>query len=302
MPGVENGKPHSTANGSQSILADWHLLTLVSQNSTSAHTKALVMESAELQRTSSVQQADLAACKHCLWPLGNPGVGSKGTSFPVLVCGGSAALEQRPLSTVDVDIKSMCVSLKDTSAGSGSTSALTSAACCANVPGSQGNHGLFLLPIRKPQPAVVVCAVDCQAGGRKWSVAQQRTLPSPACDTLTPLCVASAAATRTGQAGAVVGQGHGNSREHGVLVVAQGQTGDKHPALYVWADPGMGGKVSIPALHPAAVRAGQDRQMRYFSACISACVSSMHVRDLISWFEVIFSVNFLHQRSLCESW
>jgi hypothetical protein len=264
VPGVENGKPHSTANGSQTILADWQLLTFSSQISTSARSKSLVIESAELQRTSSVQSADLAACKHCLWPIGDPATGRKGTPLYVLVCGGSAALEQRPLSTVEIDLKSMFVSLKETStcSGSGSTSALTSAVCCANVPGTQGKHGLFLLPIRKPQPSVVVCAVECQVGGCRWSLAHQRTLPSPPCDTLTPLCVASAAAVRAGQAGAVVGQGLRTRKEQGVLVVAQGQTGDKRPSLYVWADPGIEGKVSTPALHPAALRPGQDHPPR----------------------------------------
>ena len=262
---METGKPHTTANGAQTILSDWHLLTLYSQNSTGARSKALVLESAQLQCSSSVQQADLAACKHCLWPAGDPAAASKGASFPVLVCGGSAALEQRPLSTVDIDIKSMCVSLKEIAGSGGPASALTSAVCCASAPGSPGRHGLFLLPIRKPQPAVVVCAVECQAGGRKWSVAQQRTLLSPACDALMPLCVASAAAARAGSAGPVVEQGHVHSKEQAVLVVAQGQTGDEHPALYVWADPGMGGKVSSPALHPAAARGRQDQHTRYSS-------------------------------------
>jgi hypothetical protein len=264
VPGVEHGKPHSTSNGSQTILSDWQLLTFSSQISTSARSNPLIIESAELQRSSSVQAADLAACKHCLWPIGDSGTGKQDGPLSLLVCGGSAALQQRPLSTVEVDVSSMCVSLTESGGGSGSgpMSALTSAVCCANVPGAHGNLGLFLLPIRKPQPSVVVCAVECQVGEGRWSLAQQRTLPSPACDTLTPLCIASAAAVSTGQAGTAMSTGLGNRQEKGVLVVAQCQTGDQRPSLYVWADPRMGGKVTTPALHPAAVRVGQDHQLR----------------------------------------
>lgn len=259
-PGVETGKPHTTANGFQTILSDWHVLTLTEHTATSGGGKSIVIQSTELQRRPCIQKADLAACKHCLWAVGNQSTGSKSTSLPVLVCGGSAALEHRPLSTVDINFKSMSVSLRDASSAPGPAFALTSSVCCTSVSGPQGNLGLFLTPIRKPQPAVGVLEVESQAEGRRWAVAQQRTLPLPACDAISPLCVASATVTQAGRNGSVAGQVNGNGKLQGVIVVAQGQVGQNRPVLYVWADSGIGGKVSAPALHPAAIRGGAAQQ------------------------------------------